>query len=208
MIKQFTINLNKGEGEAAVRGRKKERRAMLLLAGFTLLFLILSGFTWAQHRDLREVVASKQNKLTLIRHQIDSLQREGTNVSKYDVKALAKLEKERFLWAHRLEALAKVLPEGMAITGLKYEHGQFTIKVISQIKPDEKEFERASRLMDILKTTPEFLQDFKEIRFTQSNRHTIEDQEVLDILVTCTVPRQEVKAKQAPRAVDRLPIRE
>jgi len=207
VIKQFTINLNKGEGEAAVRGRKRERRAMVLLAGFALLFLILSSLTWAQHRQMRDVVASKQSKLTLIRHQIDSLQREGTNVSKNDVKALAKLEKERFLWAHRLEALAQVLPEGMAITGLKFERGQLTIKVISRIKPDEKEFERASRLMDILKTTPEFLRDFREIRFTQSNRHTIEDQEVLDILVTCFVQQHEEKPKKAPRSVERAPIR-
>ena len=180
---------------------------MVLLAGFALLFLILSSLTWAQHRQMRDVVSSKQGKLTLIRHQIDSLQREGTNVSKNDVKALAKLEKERFLWAHRLEALAQVLPEGMAITGLKFEHGQLTLKVISQIKPDEKEFERASRLMDILKTTPEFLRDFREIRFTQSNRHTIEDQEVLDILVTCFVQQHEEKPARAPRSVERVPMR-
>jgi len=207
VIKQFTINLNKGEGEAAVRARKRERHALLWLAGFALGFLILSALTWAQHGQLRAVVDSKQEKLGAIRHQLDSLRREGTNVSKEDVMALSKLEKERFLWARRLETLAQVLPAGMAITGLKFEQGQLHIRIISQIKPDEKDFERVSRLMDTLETTADFAKGFREIRFTQSNRHTIEDQEILDILVICSLQRTEAKPATKPRSVDRVPIR-
>jgi Tfp pilus assembly protein PilN len=207
VIKQFTINLNKGEGEAAVRARKREKRSLLWLAGFALVLLILSGFTWAQYGQLRAVVDIKQDQLAAIRHQLDSLRREGTNVSKEDVLALAKLEKQRFLWAKRLETLAQVLPDGMALTELKFEQGQLIIKIISQIKPEEKEFECVSRLMDILETTPEFAHDFRDIRFTQSNRHTIEDQEVLDIMVTCYLERPEAKPVAQPRSVDRVPIR-
>lgn len=179
---------------------------MILLVGIALVFLVLSGFTWAQHRQLRAVVTSKQDKIALIRHQLDSLRREGTNVSKEDVMSLAKLEKDRFLWARRLEALAQVLPEGMAFTGLTFEHNRLIIKAISQIKADEKEFERVSRLMDILKTTPDFLDRFQEIRFTQSKRRYIEDQEVLDLVVTCFLQEPGAKPTRRPHSVER-PIR-
>lgn len=206
MVKQFTINLNKGEGEAAIRARKRERQAMILLAVIALIFLILSGFTWMQHREFRSIIDSKRDKLADIRHQLDSLRREGTKVSKEDIMSLAKLEKDRFLWAERLEAFAQVLPEGMALTGLKFEHGRFTIKAISEIKSEEKEFERVSLLMDILKTTPEFVNRFREIRFTQSKRRRIEDQEVLELVITC-YPQQPVQKKvRRPRSIDR-PIR-
>lgn len=203
MIKQFTINLNKGEGEAAVRTRRRERQAMILLAAIAVVFLVLTGFTWAQHRQLRAVVTSKQDKIAHIHHQLDSLRREGTNVSKEDVMALAKLENDRFLWARRLEALAQVIPEGMAITGVTFEHGQLIIKAISQIKADEKEFDRVSRLMDILKTTPDFVDRFQEIRFTQSKRRYIEDQEVLDLVVTCSLQERGAKSTRPLRSVER-----
>lgn len=203
MIKQFTINLNKGEGEAAVRTRRREKQAMILLVGIVVVFLVLTGFTWAHHRQLRAVVTSKQDKIAHIHHQLDSLRREGTNVSKEDVMALAKLENDRFLWARRLEALAQVLPEGMAITGVKFEHGQLIIKAISQIKADEKEFDRVSRLMDILKTTPDFVDRFQEIRFTQSKRRYIEDQEVLDLVVTCYLQERGAKSTRPLRSVER-----
>ncbi|MBU1706352.1 PilN domain-containing protein [bacterium] len=202
MIKQFTINLNKGEGEAVLKARVRERRSLIYLAIIAVVLIVLSGFTWVQHRELRDIVKSKQDKITDIQHQLDSLRREGTKVSKQDIMALAKLEKDRFLWAARLEALAHVLPDGMAITGLKFEHNRLVIKAISKIKPDEKEFERVSRLMDILETTPEFASRFRDIRFTQSKRRQIEDQEVLELVITCFPQQVTVEKKQQPRSVE------
>ena len=204
MIKQFTINLNKGEGEAVIKARAKERRSLIYLAIIALVLIVLSGFIWVQHRELREIVTSKQDKIASIQHQLDSLRREGTKVSKQDVMSLAKLEKDRFLWAARLEALAHVMPDGMALTGLKFEHNRLVIKAISKIKPDEKEFERVSRLMDILETTPEFASRFRDIRFTQSKRRQIEDQEVLELVITCFPQQVAVEKKQQPRSVDRM----
>ena len=106
MIKQFTINLNKGEGEVAVRIRKQERRSYILLALFALVFIILGGLTFAQNEAMNDVIRSRQQKLDRIKFEIDSLKREATKVSKDDVMALAQLEQERFLWARRLEKLA------------------------------------------------------------------------------------------------------
>ena len=185
MVKQFSINLNKGEGEAAVLGRRQERRAYLLLGLFVLVFAVLGGLTWAQNKAMDDVIRSRQTKLDRIRFELDSLKREGTKVSKEDVMALARLESERFLWARRLETLAEVLPSGMALTGLDYQNRVFTIHAIAQVDTNEKEFEIISSFIELLKTTPEFRQGLFEIRFDQSIRKTVEDQDVLLFSVQC-----------------------
>lgn len=185
MVKQFTINLNKGEGEAVIRGRRQDRRAYLLLTLFLLVFIVLGGITWAQNEAMNDVIRSRQQKLDRIRFELDSLKREGTKVSKDDVMALARLENQRFLWARRLETLTEILPQGMAITGLDYQNKVFSIDALAQVHTDQKEFEIISKFIDLLKTTPEFRQGLFEIRFDESLRKTVEDQDVLIFSVDC-----------------------
>jgi hypothetical protein len=185
MVKQFTINLNKGEGANVLRMRKQERRNYLILTLFVLVFILLGGITWAQNKAMNEVIRSRENKLNRIKFVLDSLKREGTNVSKDDVMALNRLEMERFLWAKRLEKLAVIMPTGTAITGLEYQNKLFKIHAMSQVHTDQKEFEIISKFIDLLKTTPEFKQGFYEIRFDQSLRKVVEDQDVLIFSVDC-----------------------
>ena len=113
MVKQFTINLNKGEGELVLKRKKQERRSFLLLLLMVLIFIVLGGLTWAQNEAVNREISKRQEQLDRIQFELDSLKREGTNVSKDDVMALAKLEKERFLWAKRLELLTDLMPPGM-----------------------------------------------------------------------------------------------
>jgi hypothetical protein len=185
MVKQFSINLNKGEGEVILKQRKQERRSLLLLALFALVFIVLGAMTWAQVGAMRDVVKSRQAKLDRIKYELDSLKREGTKVSKDDVSALAKLENDRFLWAHRLEKLAEVLPQGMAVTGLNYQNKVFKIQALAQVDSNVKEFEVISKFIELLKGTPEFRQGLHEIRFDESVRKIVEDQDVLMFSVEC-----------------------
>ena len=193
MVKQFTINLNKGEGEAVLHQRKMERRSYLVLALFVLVFIVLGGLTWAQNGSMNDVIHSRQQKLDRIKFEIDSLKREATKVSKDDVMALAKLEQDRFLWARRLEKLADILPSGMAVTGLEYQNRIFTIKAIAQVDTNVKEFEIISKFIELLKSTPDFRDGLYEIRFDQSLRKMIEDQDVLAFSVLCLTSNPEAK---------------
>ncbi len=197
MVKQFTINLNKGEGELVQKQRRQERRSYLVLLLFAIVFIVLGGLTWAQTEAMRDVVKSRQEKLDDIRAELDSLKREGTKVSKEDVLSLAKLEGERFLWARRLEKLSEVLPQGMAITGVEYQQKVFRLECIAQVDSAQKEFEIISKFIELLKTTPEFRQSLHEIRFDKSLRRIVEDQDVLLFSVECTTWMPEVKKKSA-----------
>lgn len=197
MIKQFTINLNKGEGEVVIRLRKQERRSYLVLALFTLAFLVLGGLTWAQNDAMNDVLKTRQQKLDRIKFEIDSLKREATKVSKDDVQALARLEQDRFLWARRLEKLAEILPAGMAVTGLEYQNKVFTVHALAQVDTNVKEFEVISKFIELLKSTPEFREGLFEIRFDQSLRKVIEEQDVLVFSVECVTADPSAKKSSA-----------
>ncbi|MBU0691805.1 hypothetical protein KKC97_12765 [bacterium] len=196
MVRQFTINLNKGEGELVLKHKKQERRSFLLLLLMVLIFIVLGGLTWAQNEAVNHEIANRQAKLDQIKYELDSLKREGTNVSKDDVMALAKLEKERFLWAKRLEVLTDLMPAGMAITGLEYEQNTFKIKCIAMIDSSQKEFEIISKFIELLKTTPDFRSGMFDIKFDQSVRKIVEDQDVLLFSVNCLTRDPEAKRTQ------------
>jgi Tfp pilus assembly protein PilN len=204
MVKQFTINLNKGEGEQAVRARRQDRRAYLVLVLFAIVFIVLGGLSWAQNEAINEVIQSRQAKLDRIRFELDSLKREGTKVSKDDVQALARLEGDRFLWARRLEKLAEILPPDMAVTGLEYQNKIFSIRCIAKVDTGVKEFEVISKFIELLKSTPEFRQGMFEIRFDQSLRKIVENQDVLLFSVECLTTDPERKAKARAAAATKV----
>jgi Tfp pilus assembly protein PilN len=201
MVKQFTINLNKGEGEQAVRMRRQERRAYFLLLLFALVFVVLGGLTWAQNEAINDVINSRKAKLDRIQFELDSLKREGTKVSKDDVIALARLEGERFLWARRLEKLAEILPADMVVTGLDYQNKIFSIHCMARVDTGQKEFEVISKFIELLKSTPEFRQGMFEIRFDQSLRKIVEAEDVLQFTVECLTADPERKSKRSSSAI-------
>ncbi len=199
MVRLFAINLNKGEGELVLRQRRQERRSFLLLGLLALVFVVLGGITWAQNEAMNDVIKSREQKLARIQFELDSLKREGTNVSKDDVMALANLEKERFLWARRLEVLADILPQGMSMTGLELQNNRLLISCIAKVDSTEKEFDIISRFVDLLKTTPDFRQGMFEIKFDKSLRKNLEGQDCLMFSVEC-VTRDPDRGKRRSRA--------
>jgi Tfp pilus assembly protein PilN len=185
MVKQFTINLNKGEGELVLKRKKQERRSFLVLFLMVLIFIVLGGLTWAQNEAVNREIKNRQEKLERIKYELDSLKREGTNVSKDDVMALAKLEQERFLWAKRLEALSDLLPEGMALTGLEYEQNRLEIRCVAKVDEAQKEFDMISNFIELLKSSPSFRSGMYDIKFNSSVRKIVEEEDVLLFSVHC-----------------------
>jgi Tfp pilus assembly protein PilN len=197
MVRCFTINLNKGEARAELAIRRQRRTQRIVMAVFILVFLAIGFLNVNNYMELNSIVKGKQDKIAQIERQLEELQRSGQNVSKQDVLALAKLEQKRFLWARRLEALAEIMPENMAITGLEFHNLDFTIKAISQIKKDQKEFDQVVAFMDMLKSTPFFYTDFDGIRFEKSSRISIEDQDILSMAIICQVGSELIRAPRS-----------
>jgi Tfp pilus assembly protein PilN len=189
MVKFFSINLNKSEGLAEREARWRKRREMIIIVSFMVIFSLLSLFAFRNHQALGEIMDTKSQKIAEIERRLVELERTGKNISKSDVLTLARMEKERFLWTTKLRALAQIIPEDVALTLLEFNKRQLRIKAISKIMADEKEFDKVSEFMDMLKQTPFFYREFTNIRFSESHRVRIEDQEILSITIECTLEK-------------------
>lgn len=185
MVKQFRINLNRQEGYAQRLERRRKIRERVTLTFITALVLVVVLLTYRADNRIRSIVEHKERQLDQIVSRIDSLQKAGQNVSKQDVMALARLDAERVLWTKKFAAIADLVPDDMAITRLEYERSRFELQAISEIEPTEKEFDKIKLLMDRLRSTPRFMEDFREIKFKQSERQTRDGQELLNFTITC-----------------------
>lgn len=198
MVKLFSINLNKSEGHAEREARWRRRRETITISFFLVIFLILTLYTLRNHQAMGEIIKAKEQKIAEIDRRLDELQRTGKNISKADVQTLARMEKERFLWASKLRALSDILPKDVILTLLEFNKRQLRIKAISKIMSDEREFDKVSEFMDMLKSTPFFYREFTNIRFSESHRVTIEKQEILSITITCTIEKNKNIASARP----------
>ncbi len=187
MVKQFTINLNREEGFAQREERKKILRERIVTVVLSLFLVAVVFITYQNDAEYRTLLSDKKAQLNSIIAEIDSLQNAGQNVSKEDVLALARLDKSRVLWTKKFVSIAERLPKEMAITRLEFDRGVFKIHAMSQIQPDEKDFHKVEQLMDQLKSTPSFMEDLQNIKFSESKRLVIDEQEILSLVIACKV---------------------
>lgn len=204
MVKLFSINLNKSEGHAEREARWRKRRENLTIGLFIVLFAVLSLYIYRNHQALGAVIQAKEKQIQEIDKRLEEMQRTGKNISKSDVLTLARMEKERFLWATKLKALADILPQDVILTLLEFNNRQLRIKAISKIMADEKEFDKVAQLMDMLKSTPFFYREFSNIRFTESHRVKVEDQEILAITIECSIEKTALAAEVQPKSKSKI----
>ncbi len=189
MITQFSINLNKGEDLAEREARWRKRREVITLVILVLFVATLSLINVQQYKTIEGLVETKQNTIRDIDRQLDSLKKTGKNISKEDVLALAKLEKERVLWTKKFLAIGQLIPEEMAMTYMEYKNQTLLLRFISVIKKDEKEFDRVKEIIEKLKSSPLFFKDFMEMRLKEQHQTEIEDQTILSFSVLSRIGR-------------------
>ncbi len=189
MITQFTINLNKGEDVAERLIRRRKRFEVISMTIVLLAVVILCAFNYRQYQTIQKILATKQAIIRDIDRKLDSLKRTGKNISKEDVLALAKLERERVLWTKKLLALGELLPEEMAITNVEFKNNILSMKFITTIHKDEKEFDKVKALIDRLRASPMFFHDFNDMKLKEQHQTKVEDQIILSFTILCTVEK-------------------
>ena len=183
MVDRFLINLNRGEGQEEKLARWRKRRESFTLYSLLLIFIVISVLNYNNYQAMQDLVDTKESKIARIDTELTELQKQGQNVSKDDVLSIAKHEKTRFLWTKKLLTLAEVLPDEMAVIGMEFNNDAFIIKFISKIKKDQKDFEKISEIMDLLRGNQDFYEDFQDIKFNESHRIIVEDQDILSFSV-------------------------
>ncbi|NQU05754.1 MAG: hypothetical protein HQ568_06655 [Calditrichaeota bacterium] len=200
MINQFTINLNKGEDIAEREARWRKRREVITLTVLIIFVLVLSMINTSQYQMIEGIIETKEAIIADIDRQLDSLKKTGKNISKDDVLALAKLEKERVLWTKKLLAMGQELPEEMALTFIEYKNNVLLIRFITTIAANEKEFDKVKEMIDKLRASPLFFRDFSEMRLKEQHRADVEDQTILSFSVLCKVSKGSSSSKRGRRS--------
>ena len=106
MTKQYiVINLNKAESAETRIERVKERGRWIL---FSILFILLIGANarvWMISLGYNAIIDKKKKEISRLKEEINQLQSQGKNLSKYDILSFADLEQDRFLWAQNLSLI-------------------------------------------------------------------------------------------------------
>jgi len=199
MITQFTINLNKGEDLAEREARWRKRREIITLTVLLLLVAVFAMVNVQQYQTVEGILAEKQKTIQDIDRRLDSLKKTGKNISKQDVLALAKLEKERVLWTKKLLSVGELMPNEMALTYIEYKNQLLLLRFISTINKDEKEFDRVKEIIDKLRNSPLFFRDFSEMRLKEQHQTDIEEQTILSFSVICQIERGAAGDKRSRR---------
>ncbi len=200
MITQFTINLNKGEDIAEREARWSKRREIITMTVLIIVVAVLSLVNVQQYQAIEDVLDTKEKTIRDIDRQLDSLKKTGKNISKQDVLALAKLEKERVLWTKKLLAIGELLPEDMALTYIDFKNQLLLLRFISKIERDEKEFDRVKLMIDKLRNSPMFFRDFKEMRLKEQHQSDIDEQTILSFSVLCEIEKGRKKKSRRGRS--------
>ena len=200
MVTQFTINLNKGEDIAEREARWRKRREIITLTVLVVFVLVLTVINIGQYQMIEGIITTKETIIRDIDRQLDSLKKTGKNISKEDVLALAKLEKERVLWTKKLLGLGQELPLEMALTYMEFKNNVLLLRFITTIKSDEKEFDKVKEIIDKLRASPMFFRDFREMRLKEQHRAEVDEQTILSFSVLCLLEKGGVSGRRGRRS--------
>lgn len=180
----FQINLNKYD-ERTRELEKKRREFISRVVIFSLIFAALFGgivyFTFELEKEIR----ARQDKLQGIRAEIEALEQKETFVSRDDVLQLQDLEHKRILWAQKLSKLSRLVPQNMVLNNVYFRDDRMQIQGLSKIIDQEREFDRVVLFMDRIKSDPEFKAELENVRFVESSRVKIRNENLLNFTIAC-----------------------
>lgn len=174
----FRINLNKLEDkELALQLKKSE---LYRYAALTAVILLLFIAALSINGRLSSKVKSFDTIITNLNRQIDSLQQKENFVSEEEVYSLDRLNSSRVFWTRKLETLAVLTGNSIALTEIKYERSTLLIRGVAKVSRTNNNFEVISGFIDRLKAEPSFSRDFRTIDFRSSERIDFMEQDLLN----------------------------
>ena len=180
MSKQYiVINLNKAESAETRIERVKERGRWIL---FSILFILLIGANarvWMISLGYNAIIDKKKKEISRLKEEINQLQSQGKNLSKYDILSFADLEQDRFLWAQNMEKMGAVTPDDIALTGLRYKRQKLLIFGIALTFEDRKDFEIIDEYVQTLRNNKEFSKNFSRIKYVGHSKVSVRGQEII-----------------------------
>tara|TARA_X000001036_G_scaffold362793_1_gene346465 strand:- start:2170 stop:2775 length:606 start_codon:yes stop_codon:yes gene_type:complete len=198
--KYIKINLNQVVSRFQMEEMILNRNRTYMAIAASFCFICLFSFMSYTNYELNKLIDSRENDIKALNQKINSLKKEGqVDLSKKDIEGLFKFESKRNYWTPKLQALADLTPKEMVIEELEFDKGKLNITAITRIEEGVKEFDVVERFMNTIKEDPNFKDSFQNIKFINSFRQTIQNQETFTFKIQAKLKKPSKKKRKGKK---------
>tara|TARA_Y100000996_G_scaffold377186_1_gene329059 strand:+ start:451 stop:1056 length:606 start_codon:yes stop_codon:yes gene_type:complete len=198
--KYIKINLNQVVSRFQMEEMILNRNRTYMAIAASFCFICLFSFMSYTNYELNKIIDSRENDIKTLNQKINSLKKEGqVDLSKKDIEGLFKFESKRNYWTPKLQALADLTPKEMVIEELEFDKGKLNITAITRIEEGVKEFDVVEQFMNTIKEDPNFKDSFQNIKFINSFRQTIQNQETFTFKIQAKLKKPSKKKKKGKK---------
>ena len=198
--KYIKINLNQVVSRFQMEEMILNRNRTYMAIAASFCFICLFSFMSYTNYELNKLIDSRENDIKALNQKINSLKKEGqVDLSKKDIEGLFKFESKRNYWTPKLQALADLTPKEMVIEELEFDKGKLNITAITRIEEGVKEFDVVEQFMNTIKEDPNFKDSFQNIKFINSFRQTIQNQETFTFKIQAKLKKPSKKKRKGKK---------
>ena len=198
--KYIKINLNQVVSRFQMEEMVLNRNRTYMAAAAIFCFVCLFSFMSYTNYELNKLIDLRQTDINTLNQKINSLKKEGqVDLSKKDIEGLFKFESKRDYWTPKLQALADLTPKEMVIEELEFDKGKLNITAITRIEEGVKEFDVVEKFMNTIKADPNFQDSFQNIKFINSFRQTIQNQQTFTFKIQAKLKKPSKKKRKAKK---------
>lgn len=163
----FGINLNKF-GEERMKALKEKKTYVNTIIVFIIIILAISGFTYFNNLNLEKKIQTRKDQLADINKQISSYDNivsstNSQNLEK-DMEKFAQSYNRRIFWTKKLQALAEITSDSLAISKFSYKNGNWDLIGLIKAKKHEVPQDIINKYRTSLIEREEF-NDFRSVEF-------------------------------------------
>jgi len=163
----FGINLNKF-GEERLKALKEKKAYVNTIIVFFIIVVAISGFTYYSNLNLEKKIQTRKDQLAEINKQINSYDNIVSSTSSQnlekDMEKFAQSYNRRIFWTKKLQALAEITSDSLAISKFSYKNGNWDLIGLIKAKKHEVPQDIINKYRTSLIEREEF-NDFRSVEF-------------------------------------------
>ncbi len=176
----FGMNLNKF-GEERLKAQKEKRTYINTWIAFLIIFILIGGFTYWTLTNMDKKINTRKQQLTEIKNEIKKYPQvlkasDSSNLEK-DMQTFAETYNKRIFWTKKLQALAEITSDSLAISKFSFENGSWELEGLIKAKTADVPQDIINKYRTSLVEREEF-NDFKSVEFV--NRDLVKKVESLE----------------------------
>lgn len=163
----FGVNLNKF-GEERMKALREKRVYINTTITFFVILVAIVGFTYFNNLNLEKKIQARKDQLSEIEKQIKSYDNIVSSTSSQnlekDMERFAQAYNRRIFWTKKLQALAEITSDSLAISKFSYKNGSWVLDGLIKAKTHEIPQDIINKYRTSLIEREEF-NDFSSVEF-------------------------------------------